>query len=143
MNGGKHIDNKDLSRYFMNEMSGDEESMVQEHIGECTWCRKKIQDMRKLKIEFDKIDTLHGNRHLFIRVINSTWTRVAATLLVIAAVGVAIYQVSRSGSNLPQQLQINTPHQHENVLDIDTLSSDLPATFPTDSIYDNKKSITD
>lgn len=131
MNG--HIDIQTLSKYFLNLLSHEEETKVQEHLRDCPECAARLEAMRRLRAGFSE-DSAQGQEHgVLFRIIHSGWTKAAAAIVLVAGISLATVNTIQNRSNILDQNQI---HEGKNIEDevfaIDTFDK-------TDSVYYHEK----
>lgn len=129
-----HTDIKTLSEYFLNKLTREEETQVQEHIATCPECRKRLEAMRRLHQGMFGEETDTGNiRPVLTRVIRSAWTKAAAALAIVLGIGYLTYETVRNRSSIVEQNQIQNIRNIENeVFAIDTFDAE-------DSLYYKEK----
>lgn len=129
-----HTDIKTLSEYFLNKLTREEETQVQEHIASCPECRKRLEAMRRLHQGMFGEDTDTGNvRPVLTRIIRSAWTKAAAALVLVLGIGYFTYETVRNRSSIVEQNQIQNIRDIENeVFAIDTFDAE-------DSLYYKEK----
>lgn len=130
MNG--HIDIRTLSRYFLNMLSPEEETAVQEHLHICRECSAKLEAMRKLRDGIFDGNTQKKENGTLFRIIRSGWTKAAAAVIVAACISVVSIQTARNRSDIAEQHTIIQNNTDESVLDIDTFDRQ-------DSLYYREK----
>lgn len=132
MNG--HIDIKTLSEYFLNKLTRDEETLVQEHISSCPECRKRLEAMRRLSQGIFGEDTGAADiRPVFTRIIRSAWTKAAAALIIVTGIGYFTYETVSNRNDIVEQTRIQNSRDIENeVFAIDTFDAE-------DSLYYQEK----
>ncbi len=135
----EHYDIEELSRYFLNRMSPEEETALQEHLEKCPKCRKSLADLRTLHAQFSDIDSLKESQTTFVKVVSSFAFRVAAIIIVVVIVGVALFKwgSSQTRNSLPTQMQINEGKDPKQVFDID--SCNVSDTLMAKQIIDSAK----
>lgn len=103
----KHLNIETIADYYLNNLGYDQETKVQEHLRQCPSCRKKLEDMRNLYNAFYE-EPAEIQISVFRRIISSTWTKAAASIVVILGAGLLIYQgiVTRNSSR--EQFMINS-----------------------------------
>lgn len=115
----KHLDSDQLSAYFLNKLSFDEETAVQEHLRLCHECRKKLDNLRCLYNAFEENNT-QATPSVFKRILHSGWTKAAASIIIIAGIGFFIYQsISAKHTTLHQNI-INDCRDDNQVFATDT-----------------------
>lgn len=129
-----HINIKTLSDYFLNRLSCEEETAVQEHLSSCPECRKKLEDMRRLR---DGVfaDGRKRTRHdtVLFRVLRSGWTKAAAAAIIICGIGLTAYETSVNRNNGTELNSIQNARSIEDeVFAIDTFDTE-------DSVYYHDK----
>lgn len=131
MNG--HIDIKTLSGYFLNRLSPEEETAVQEHLHKCPECSARLEAMRKLRQGLFQEDTGQSRPKVIFRILRSGWTKAAAAVIVVAGIGFTTFQTIKNRSNIIRQHEIlNNGNEGDNALDIDTFDME-------DSLYYREK----
>ena len=112
-----HIDIRTLSDYFLNRLTSEEETAVQEHL----WGM------------FGEEESSMERRPVFFRVLRSGWTKAAAAVILICGIGIFTYDTVRNRSNVVEQHQIRNARDIENeVFAIDTFDTE-------DSLYYQEK----
>ena len=103
----KHLNIETIADYYLNRLEYDQETKVQEHLRQCPSCRKKLEDMRNLHNAFYE-EPAEIQISVFRKIISSTWTKAAASVVVILGAGFLIYQgiVTRNSSR--EQFMINS-----------------------------------
>lgn len=131
----RHIDIKTLEDYFLNRLSPEEETEVQEHLSSCPECSSRLDAMRRLRDGFfgDVEDGKALRPPVVLRVLRSGWTRAAAAAVIIAGAGLLTYETVRNRDNVVEQHQLMEGRGIENeVFAIDTFDKE-------DSIYYRQK----
>ena len=121
-----HIDIRTLSDYFLNRLTSEEETAVQEHLSVCPECRARLEAMRRLRRGmFGEEESSMERRPVFFRILRSGWTKAAAAIFT--------YDTVRNRSNVVEQHQIQNARDIENeVFAIDTFDTE-------DSLYYQEK----
>jgi len=129
MNG--HIDIRTLSDYFLNRLSREEETAVQEHLSGCPECRDRLEAMRRF-FEDGAQDLSRGP--VFFRILRSGWIKAAAAVIVVAGIGVLTYDTLRNRTNITDEHLIRERHGPKDgeVFAIDTFDAE-------DSLYYKEK----
>ncbi len=129
-----HLDIKTLSDYFLNRLSPQEETEVQEHLSSCPECASALNAMRRLKEGFFEDDSAApARRPVLFRIMRSGWTKAAAAVIIVAGLGIFTYETVRNRDNVIEQHQIQQGRSLENqVFAIDTFDKE-------DSIYYREK----
>lgn len=132
MNG--HIDIKTLSEYFLNRLTREEETQVQEHLSSCPECRKHLEAMRRLHQGMFGEETGTGSiRLVMTRIVRSTWAKAAAVLILVLGIGYFTYETVSNRSHIVEQNQVQSVRDIENeVFAIDTFDAE-------DSLYYQEK----
>ena len=96
-----HIDIRTLSDYFLNRLTSEEETAVQEHLSVCPECRARLEAMRRLRRGmFGEEESSMERRPVFFRVLRSGWTKAAAAVILICGIGIFTYDTVRNRSNV-------------------------------------------
>ena len=129
-----HIDIRTLSDYFLNRLTSEEETVVQEHLSVCPECRARLEAMRRLRRGmFEEEESSMERRPVFFRVLRSGWIKAAAAVILICGIGIFTYDTVRNRSNVVEQHQIRNARDIENeVFAIDTFDTE-------DSLYYQEK----
>lgn len=129
-----HIDIRTLSDYFLNRLTSEEETAVQEHLSVCPECRARLEAMRRLRRGmFGEEESSMERRPVFFRVLRSGWTKAAAAVILICGIGIFTYDTVRNRSNVIEQHQLRNARDIENeVFAIDTFDTE-------DSLYYQEK----
>lgn len=129
-----HIDIRTLSDYFLNRLTSEEETVVQEHLSVCPECRARLEAMRRLsRGMFEEEESSMERRPVFFRVLRSGWIKAAAAVILICGIGIFTYDTVRNRSNVVEQHQIQNARDIENeVFAIDTFDTE-------DSLYYQEK----
>ena len=131
MNG--HIDIRTLTDYFLNRLSPEEETRVQEHLSSCPECAWKLEGMRRLRQGFFGEEEEKTAVPALTRILRSGWTRAAAAVIIIAGIGVISYETVRDRDSVFGRHQVQEGNGIENqVFAIDTFDKE-------DSIYYREK----
>lgn len=103
----KHLNIETIADYYLNKLEYEQETKVQEHLHQCPSCRKRLEDMRTLHNAFYE-EPAEIQISVFKKVISSTWTKAAASVVVILGAGFLIYEgiATRNGSR--EQYLINS-----------------------------------
>ncbi len=131
-----HISMEEITRYFLNRMSPDEETSVQIHLRECKEYREELDRLRRLKSEFNKIGQVRDFKHIMTSIGNSSWARAAATIVVILGLGIGIFQLREIKLNNEQlqKFEINEGKGGNDVFDVDTMTYQQYSTFVKDTL---------
>ncbi|CCY35624.1 putative uncharacterized protein [Alistipes sp. CAG:831] len=129
-----HIDIRTLSDYFLNRLTSEEETAVQEHLSVCAECRARLEAMRRLQRGmFGEEETSVERLPVFFRIVRSGWTKAAAAVIIACGIGIFTYDTVRNRSNVLEQHQIQDVRNIENeVFAIDTFDTE-------DSLYYQEK----
>lgn len=129
-----HIDIRTLSDYFLNRLTSEEETAVQEHLSVCPECRARLEALRRLRRGmFGEEESSMERRPVFFRVLRSGWIKAAAAVILICGIGIFTYDTVRNRSNVVEQHQIQNARDIENeVFAIDTFDTE-------DSLYYQEK----
>lgn len=125
MNG--HIDIRTLSDYFLNRLSREEETAVQEHLSGCPECRDRLEAMRRLRTGFFEDGAQDLSRGpVFFRILRSGWIKAAAAVIVVAGIGVLTYDTLRNRTNITDEHLIREGHGPKDgeVFAIDTFDAE-------------------
>ena len=131
----KHLDKYTTFRYVSNQLTPEQETLVQEHISECAKCRDEIRKYRALS---SGIGTEQSESPSIIKLIyKSTLFRVAASLIIVAGVTFAIM------NSRPEPLPIQGGHDSGTILSTDTYQPDTyqPATQQADTTMANPHTV--
>jgi hypothetical protein len=123
----KHLDKYTTFRYISNQLTPEQETLVQEHISECDKCREEIRKYRALT---SGINTDQPQSPSVIKLIyKSTLFRVAASLIIVAGVTFAIM------NDHPKSLPIQSGHDSGTILSTETYQPETyqPATQQNDT----------
>ena len=148
-----HIDIRTLSDYFLNRLTSEEETVVQEHLSVCPECRARLEAMRRLRRGmFGEEESSMERRPVFFRVLRSGWTKAAAAVILICGIGIFTYDTVRNRSNVVEQHQIlftydtvrnrsNVVEQHQirNARDIENEVFAIDTFDTEDSLYYQEK----
>lgn len=115
----RHIDIKTLSDYFLNRLTPEEETAVQEHLSQCPECSEKLAAMRRLR------DSMFAQeqpaRPAVFKIVRSGWFKAAAAVIIVAGIGLFTAETVRHRSSVLEQHEINGGGDIENeVFAIDT-----------------------
>ena len=136
----KHLDKYTTFRYVSNQLTPEQETLVQEHISECAKCRDEIRKYRALS---SGIGTEQSESPSIIKLIyKSTLFRVAASLIIVAGITFAIM------NSRPEPLPIQGGHDSGTILSTDTYQPDTyepdtyqPATQQADTTMVNPHTV--
>lgn len=131
----KHLDKYTTFRYISNQLTPEQETLVQEHISECAKCREEIRKYRALT---SGINAEQPQSPSVIKLIyKSTLFRVAASLIIVAGVTFAIM------NSRPEPLPIQGGHDSGTILSTDTYQPDTyqPATQQADTTMANPHTV--
>lgn len=124
----EHLNLDRLTAYFLNRMTSEEETSVQEHLRQCPECSRKLSELRALYDAFYN-EKAEVRLPVFKRIIKSGWTKAAASVIIIFGAGFLIYKSIMTRQNVMEQQIINGGKEIENlVFALDTFSKE-------DSIY--------
>ncbi|HIZ85777.1 MAG TPA: zf-HC2 domain-containing protein [Candidatus Coprenecus stercoravium] len=126
----RHIDIETLSKYFLNQLSREEETAVQEHLRSCPECAGKLASMRRLRREF--FEDAEKKPSVMFRIVHSGWTKAAAAVILLAGIGFFTAETVRNRESIFEQNRINGAEQQDNVLAVDTFDRE-------DSVYYREK----
>ena len=105
----------DAERYLLNQMTGDEETLFQEHLGTCETCRSCLEQIRSLSQIFLKDD---DRQHPFFKLRRSKKPSArylgyrAAAAVILLAGGLAVFLSRRNaGQDGAHHLQIEYRHK--------------------------------
>jgi hypothetical protein len=132
----KHLDKYTTFRYISNQLTPEQETLVQEHVSECDKCREEIRKYRALT---SGINAEQPQSPSVIKLIyKSTLFRVAASLIIVAGITFAIM------NSRPEPLPIQGGHDSGTILSTDTYQPDTyqpdtyqPATQQADTTMAN------
>ena len=129
-----HIDIRTLSDYFLNRLTSEEETAVQEHLSVCPECRARLEAMRRLRRGmFGEVESSTERHPVFFRILRSGWTKAAVAVILICGIGIFTYDTVRNRSNVVEQHQIQNARDIENeVFAVDTFDAE-------DSLYYQEK----
>lgn len=130
----RHIDIRTISDYFLNRLSVEDETAVQEHLSVCPECRARLEAMRRLrKGMFEDEDSTVQRTPVIFRILRSGWTKAAAAVIIVCGIGLFTFETVRNRDNVIEQHQIQNARNIENeVFAIDTFDSE-------DSLYYHEK----
>lgn len=130
----RHIDIRTISDYFLNRLSVEDETAVQEHLSVCPECRARLEAMRRLrKGIFEDEDSTVQRTPVIFRILRSAWTKAAAAVIIVCGIGLFTFETVRNRDNVIEQHQIQNARSIENeVFAIDTFDSE-------DSLYYHEK----
>lgn len=129
----RHIDIETLSRYFLNQLSSDEETAIQEHLSHCHECADRLDAMRKLREGMFGDELQEKQQTMLFRILRSGWTKAAAAIILVIGTGLFTAETIRNRNNVVEQHEIiNDGKNSEEVFAIDTFDKQ-------DSVYYHNK----
>ena len=129
----RHIDIDRLSRYYLNRLTPEEETAVQEHLRNCPKCSDRLEAMRKLRKGFFEDEGTHDRKSVIFRIVRSSWTKAAAAVVIIAGIGFFTAETVRNRNSVLEQNEVIDGKQIENeVFAVDSFDRE-------DSIYYREK----
>ena len=131
----KHLDKYTTFRYISNQLTPEQETLVQEHISECAKCREEIRKYRALTSGINAKQ--HQSPSVIKLIYKSTLFRVAASLIIVAGVTFAII------NSRPEPLPIQGGHDSGTILSTDIYQPDTyqPATQQADTTMANPHTV--
>lgn len=115
----KHIDKITIIRYLSNKLTVESETMVQEHLSECSQCKGELDRARRLISMYEDSDSTSSQSVVWYRrVMRSSIFRIAAAVILIVGITFAIYK------SRPEPLQINPGYDSGEILSVDSLYRD-------------------
>lgn len=115
----KHLNIDELTRYFLNDLSRDSETSVQEHLSSCAECGEKLDNMRLLRKSVFETDISVASPKYTFKVLSSTWVKFAAAAVMILGMGIGYFRSSDNGLST-----VNEGIAPEIVLCVDSLSKE-------------------
>ena len=102
----RHIDIETLSRYFLNQLSSDEETAIQEHLSHCHECADRLDAMRKLREGMFGDELQEKQQTMLFRILRSGWTKAAAAIILVIGTGLFTAETIRNRNNVVEQHEI-------------------------------------
>lgn len=116
-----HIDIDTLSKYFLNMLSPEEETKVQEHLRVCPECSAILKAMRSLRKGFQEDRQKENGKEVLFRILRTGWAKAAAVIILTAGISIATVDTIRNRTDVLEQHRImNGRSMEDDVFAIDT-----------------------